>query len=80
MKYGDFRQEDIDNATKLIISTVNGVSDSQDSEITYYFAQEISDTFIWIDEYIAGIKSVNKEKIQQVANQVKIDTIYFLRD
>ena len=43
MKNGDFTEEDINNAKIIIDSSVGSIPESQDSEITYYFSQEISD-------------------------------------
>lgn len=80
MKNGDFNDEDINNAQTLIEASVGSVPESQDSEITYYFAQELSDDFVSIEDYISKIKAVNKEQIVEIANKIQINTIYFLKD
>ena len=80
MKNGDFTQEDIENAKLLISSSVSSIPETQDSEITYYFSQELSDEFVSIEEYINKINSVNKEQIIEIANNIQINTIYFLKD
>ena len=80
MKNGDFNDEDINNAKTIIEASVGSVPESQDSEITYYFAQELSDDFVSIDEYISKIKKVTKEQIVEIANKIQINTIYFLKD
>nr|MCR5147213.1 insulinase family protein [Clostridia bacterium] len=80
MKTGDFNDEDISNAKTLIEASVGSVPESQDSEITYYFAQELSDDFVSIENYISRIKKITKEQIVEIANKIQINTIYFLKD
>lgn len=80
MENGDFSNEDIDNAKLLVSSTVGSIPETQDAEINYYFAQELSDNFVSIDEYVEKINEVNKEEIIDVAKNIQINTIYFLKD
>ena len=80
IKKGNFSEEDIKNAKKLIIASIKGIESEQDTEITYYYGQELSDKFVSLDEYIENINNVTKEQIQEVANTNFVDTIYFLRD
>ena len=42
MKNGKFKDEDIENAKNLIYATINNIEEEQDTEITYYFGQEIA--------------------------------------
>ena len=80
IKNGKFSEEDINNAKKLITESIKSINSEQDSEITYYYGQEISDKFISINEYIEKINSVSKEDIINLSREVNINTIYFLRD
>ena len=80
MKNGNFTEEDIENAKKLIVSSVKGISSEQDTEITYYYGQELSDTFTTIDDYVTKINNVTKSNIEEVAKEIWINTVYFLRD
>ena len=80
MKKGEFTEEDIENAKKGIIATINSIDDEQDTGITYYFGQELSESDISIEEYIKRIEKVNKEDIINIAKNVAINTIYFLKD
>ena len=80
MRMGKFTDADIENAKKLIVASVKGISSEQDTEITYYYGQELSDMFINIDEYITKINNVTKKDIEEVANDIWINMIYFLRD
>ena len=80
MKNGKFTEDDIENAKKLIIASVKGISSEQDTEITYYYGQELSDTFTTIEDYVTKINNVTKENIEEVAKEIWINTVYFLRD
>ena len=80
MKNGDFTDEDIENAKTIVKASVGSISESQDSEITYYFSQELSDEFVSTEEYINKINEVDKEQIVEIANKIQINTIYFLKD
>lgn len=80
IKKEEFLDEEVENAKKLIISTVESIPDSQDSEITYYFSQELASGNISIDEYINNIRKVSKKDVVLIANEIAINTIYFLRN
>lgn len=80
MKKGDFTEEELEIAKNNIISTIKTIDDEQDTSITYYFGQELSGEKITIEEYQNKIKEINKDDVVKVANSVKINTIYFLKD
>lgn len=80
MKKGEFTEEDIENAKKGIIATIKTIDNEQDTELTYYFGQELSESKNSIEEYINRINQVSKEDIIHIAENVAIHTIYFLKD
>jgi len=80
MKSGDFTDEDLENSKKGIISAIKGIEDEQDTEITYYFGQELSGNEVSIEQYIEEISQVSREDVINIANAVNINTIYFLKD
>ena len=80
MKNGVFTDEDIENAKKGIISTIKSIDDEQDTEVTYFFGQELTNNKISLDEYIKKIENVTKEDIINIANSITINTIYFLKN
>lgn len=73
-------EEDIENVKKLIIASVKSITSEQDTEITYYYGQELAGTLIEISDYENKVNAVTKEQIQEIANSVSINTIYFLKD
>lgn len=80
MKNGDFTDEEIENAKNGIIASIKTIDDEQDTEITYYFGQELSGTKTSLEEYIENIQKVSKEDVLEVAKQISINTIYFLKN
>jgi len=80
MRNGKFELNDIEDAKRTIISTVKTIPEEQDTEITYYFGQEISNIKYTLDEYVSQIQKVTKEQIIDLAQKISINTIYFLRD
>lgn len=80
MKNGEFSDEDIKNAKRLIISTIDNIEEEQDTEISYYFGQELAGTAKSIEEYRQKIEFVSREDILNIANNIKLNTIYFLKN
>ena len=80
MKNGNFTDEEMENSKKGIIATINGIDDEQDTVISYYFGQELAKTKVSLEEYKKIIEKISKEEIINIAKQVSIDTIYFLKN
>lgn len=80
MKNGKFTDEDIENAKKYMVAGIKTVQDEQDSEITYYMGQELSGRLIYFEDYINKINAVTREQIDQIAKNININTIYFLKN
>ena len=60
MKNGEFTDEDIKSAKNLIFSTIDNIEEEQDTEISYYFGQELAKSNITIEEY--------RKRIEQETN------------
>ena len=80
MKNGKFTEEDIENAKKYMVAGIKTVQDEQYSEITYYMGQELSGKLIYFEDYINKINDVTREQIDQIAKNININTIYFLKN
>ena len=78
MKKGDFTEEEIENAKKTVIATIKTIDDEQDTQITYCFGQELSNVKASTDEYMENIEKITKQDIINIAENVNINTIYFL--
>ena len=80
MKKGKFTENDIAQAKVNTISTIKFIPEEQDTELMYYFSQELSGYETSYEEYIEKINSVSLENVIELANRVQINTIYFLRN
>jgi len=80
MARGEFTDEDIDNAKKGIIAQLKTIADEQDTQITYYFGQELTANPISVEDYKTRIEAVQKDDIINVAKKIRVNTIYFLRN
>ena len=80
MKQGDFSDEEIENAKRVIVSNISGISDEQDTEIIYFLGQELSGNNVSLEQYTDFVKNVNKKEIEDFAKKICINTIYFLRN
>lgn len=80
MRSGKFSDEDLINSKKLILAGIKNISEEQDTEITYYFGQELAGTNIALDEYEQKVENVNKEQIVDLSNKITMNTIYFLKN
>jgi len=78
IKNGNLTEEELQNAKQTIISTIKFIPDEQDTEVTYYFGGVISGKHVSIEEYQNKINEITKKQIIDLANQTKINTIYFL--
>ena len=79
MKTGKFTEEDLENCKKVVKSTIEAIKDEQDTGITYYFSQELSEGKTTPEEYLNRIEKITKENVIDIANKVSINTIYFLK-
>ena len=80
MEKGQFTEDEIENSKKGIIASIKTIGDEQDTQITYYYGQELSNTPTNVEEYIEKIQNVKKEDIIDIAKKININTIYFLRN
>ena len=80
IKQGNFNDEDIQSAKNLIYASISNIEEEQDTEISYYFGQELAQKLTTIDEYKQKVEAVTKDQIMNLANQIKQNTIYFLKD
>jgi predicted Zn-dependent peptidase len=79
IKNGNFTDDEINSAKTNITATIKSIPDEQDTEISYYFGQEISEIKMNFEEYENSINSVSKQDIIDFANKVSVNIIYFLR-
>lgn len=59
---------------------IKSIPDEQDTGITYYLGQELSEYKMNFEEYEEEIKKVTKEEIVEFAKKVNMHTIFFLKN
>ena len=79
LKNGDFSNDDLINAKRFIISGIKTIEAEQDTEVVFYIGQEISKQNINIDEYILNIENIKREDVIEAAQNIAINTIFFLK-
>ncbi len=79
MKQGKFTEDELKNAKNTIMASIDAMEEEQDSEIIYYFGQELSQRFTTPVAYKEKVQAVQREDVIRVANQMKINTVYFLK-
>lgn len=79
MKNGNFSDKELENAKTTIIATIDFIPDEQDTQISYYFGQELTKKVVSPEEYKEKIQGITKEQVTQIAKNVTLHTIYFLK-
>ena len=64
----------------MIVSTSKLIPESGENLITYYYDKEMNGEVPDLDKFINDIQKVKIEDIVDVAQDVTVDTIYFLRN
>ncbi len=78
---GEFSEEDLENAKRLIVSSVDAISEEQDTEITYYYGQELSDRFYEYRRLQKQIfRSYKGQVIELAKKTLKLTQFTFLKD
>lgn len=80
LKNGDFSDEDVENSKQGIIAAIKTIDDEQDTEITYFFGQELSKNKSDINNYMKRVSEVSKQNVIDIANKVSVNTVYFLKN
>ena len=80
MKKGEFTDEAFVSAKEYVKAGITAIETEQDTGIVYYIGQEISKSNTSIEEYLKNIEEITREDIVEIAQNVEINTIYFLKD
>lgn len=80
IKNGNFTNQNLEDAKRYLESGIKIIENEQDTELVYYFGQEISKTDVTPKEYIEKVRNVTKEQIIEFAKDIQVNTIYFLKN
>lgn len=78
MKNGEFSEEDIEISKKSIKTSINTIRDSLFLISEFFFSQTITKDYRTIEEIIKDIEKVEKNEIEEAAQKIALDTIYFM--
>src|SRR5690606_15954568 len=80
MVRGEISELELSQTRAMIINQLREMRDSAPEMTAFDFNGMLSGRIRDADSLIRGIESVDKDDIVRVAQRVKLDTIYFLRD
>ncbi len=80
MKKGEFSDNDLASAKEYVKAGIVAIETEQDTGIVYYIGQEISKTDTTLEEYLKNIEEITKQDIMEIAQNIKINTVYFLKN
>jgi predicted Zn-dependent peptidase len=78
MKKGNFSEDDIKNAITIIKNLYKSFNDEQSQLINLYMGQEMLGAKNGIEEIINNAKGVSKKDVIDIANNISLDTVYFM--
>ncbi len=78
IKNGKFSEDDISASVKALSDGFKSVSDSPESLDTWFMSQNISEKYLYPEDYINMFRAVTKEDIIKAANDVTLDTVFML--
>lgn len=78
MEDGNITEKEMKDAKQFINAGLNLINESSENMIEYRFDKDLYNEEIDIEKYRKEIEEIKKEDIVKVAQQIKIDTIYFL--
>ena len=78
MEDGNITEKEMKDAKQFINAGLNLINESSENMIEYRFDKDLYNEEIDIEKYRKKIEEIKKEDIVKVAQQIKIDTIYFL--
>jgi len=79
MKQGDFTKEDLEAAQKSLETGLKSMQDSQGGIVDFFLSQHLTESGEDFDSMIEKLKSVTADDVVRVAQNVQLDTIYFLK-
>lgn len=79
MQNGEFSEEEIHQTKSVIQNQILEAIDTPRGFVEMLYHGIISDRTRPVEEWLTGIESVTKEEIVKVAENIELDTIYFLQ-
>lgn len=80
IRRGDIHDLELEQTKAMIANQLNELQDSAFELIAFDFNSVLSGVQRSVPELIAEVRRIDRETVQSVASQIRLDTIYFLRD
>lgn len=78
MQAGDFTEQEIEQTKAVIENQMLETLDTARGMVEVLYHNVVSEQNVNLDDWLTGMGKTTKEEIIEVANKVKMDTIYFL--
>ena len=78
MKKGNISDYELTSAKTLILASLKLIPESQEDIMAFDFDQDVFNENLTFEQYYKKIENITLKEIIDVANQVKINTIYYL--
>lgn len=78
IKNGEISEHEFSSSITTIVNTCNSYYDDQRALVIFMLSQSVMGSNISIAEYIENIKKVTVDDVKRVANNIQLDTVYFL--
>jgi predicted Zn-dependent peptidase len=78
MKKGEFTDEEVGQTLAVIQNQLLETIDTSRGIVEILYHNVVSNKNVSLDEWMNEMQKVTKEEIVKVANQIELDTIYFL--
>lgn len=79
MKNGNISKPEMENSRSYLVSNLRALNDSLSSLTDFYYNMSIQNTNRSLDDVIELVKKVNTEDVVEVAQDIYLDTVYFLK-
>ena len=78
MKKGNISDYELASAKTLILASLKLIPESQEDIMAFDFDQDVFNENLTFEQYYKKIENITLKEIIDVANQVRINTIYYL--
>jgi len=78
MKDGSFIEDEVNAAKLSLIDSIRAIADSAKQTEDYYVGQFLCNMDGDLEELVQGVEGVTAEQVTYVAQNVELDTVYFL--
>lgn len=79
MRQGDFNAEDMEATQKALETGMKSMQDSQGGIVDFFMSQHLTESGEDFDSMIEKFRKVTIEDVVRVAQNVQLDTVYFLK-